>query len=88
MPTMSRVLAMRTTVDITPEQRARLMELAARRGEKGFSKLVRQALDAYLRSQAGEEEKRRRALMLKGALDSREAERLRAATCEIRESWR
>ena len=79
---------MRTTVDITPEQRARLMELAARRGEKGFSKLVQQALDAYLRSQAGEEEKRRRALMLKGALDAREAERLRAATREIRDSWR
>ena len=65
---------MRTTVDISPEQRARLMELAARRGEKGFSKLVQQALDAYLKSQAGEEDKRRRALMLKGALDSREAE--------------
>jgi len=85
---MSRVLDMRTTVDITPEQRARLMELAARRGEKGVSELVQQALDAYLRSQAGEEEKRRRSLMLKGAPDSREAERLRAATCQIRESWR
>jgi len=85
MPSM---LSMRTTVEISPEQRARLMELAARRGEKGFSKLVQQALDAYLRSQAGEEEKRRRALMLKGALDSREAERLRTATREIRESWR
>ncbi|TMA82369.1 MAG: hypothetical protein E6J71_07765 [Deltaproteobacteria bacterium] len=79
---------MRTTVDISPEQRARLMELAARRGEKGFSKLVQQALDAYLKSQAGEEDKRRRALMLKGALDAREAERLRAATREIRDSWR
>jgi len=78
----------RTTVDIRPEQRARLMELAARRGEKGFSKLVQQALDAYLKSQAGEEDKRRRALMLKGALDAREAERLRAATHEIRDSWR
>ena len=79
---------MRTTVEISPEQRARLMELAARRGEKGFSKLVQQALDAYLRSQAGEEDKRRRALMLKGTLDSREAGRLRAATREIREFWR
>jgi predicted transcriptional regulator len=79
---------MRTTIEISPEQRARLMELAARRGEKGFSKLVQQALDAYLRAQAGEEEKRRRALMLKGSLDSREAEGLRAATREIRQSWR
>ena len=79
---------MRTTIEISPEHRARLMELAARRGEKGFSKLVQQALDAYLRSQTGEEEKRRRALMLKGTLDGREAERLREATREIRESWR
>jgi predicted transcriptional regulator len=79
---------MRTTIEISPEHRARLMELAARRGEKGFSKLVKQALDAYLRSQTGEEEKRRRALMLKGALDSRDAERLRETTRQIRESWR
>jgi hypothetical protein len=79
---------MRTTIEISREQRACLMELAARRGEKGFSKLVQQALDAYLRSQTGEQEKRRRALMLKGALDSREAERLRQATREIRKSWR
>jgi hypothetical protein len=79
---------MRTTIEISPEHRARLMELAARRGEKGFSKLVGQALDAYLKSQSGEEEKRQRALMLKGALDRREAERLRGATRKIRESWR
>jgi hypothetical protein len=79
---------MRTTIEISPEQRVRLMELAARRGEKGFSKLVQQALDAYLRAQAGEEEKRRRALMLKGSLNSREAEALRAAAREIRQSWR
>jgi hypothetical protein len=64
------------------------MEMAARRGEKGFSKLVQQALEAYLKAQAGEEEKRRRALMLKGALDSRDAGHLRAATRAIRESWR
>ena len=79
---------MRTTIEITRDQRARLMEMAARRGEKGFSKLVQQALDAYLKAQAGEEEKRRRTLMLKGALDSRDAGQLRAATRAIRESWR
>jgi predicted transcriptional regulator len=88
MPSISGAIEMRTTIEISDEHRARLMELAARRGEKGFSKLVRQALDAYLRSQTGDEEKRRRALMLKGALESREAARLREGTREIRESWR
>jgi len=79
---------MRTTIEITSEQRTRLVEMAARQGEKGFSKLVQRALDAYLKAQVGEEKKRRRALMLKGALEARDADRLRAATREIRESWR
>jgi hypothetical protein len=79
---------MRTTVEITPEQRARLMAMAARRGEKGFSKLVREALDAYLRQASAGAEARRRALMLHGALDADEADGLRAATRAVRESWR
>lgn len=79
---------MRTTVEITPEQRARLMAMAARRGEKGFSKLVQEALDAYLRQATAEAEARRRALMLNGSLDGRESDELRAATRGIRESWR
>lgn len=79
---------MRTTIEITHEQRARLMEMAARKGEKGFSKLVQEAIDAYLKSHDGREDKRRRALMLKGALDAREADGLRTTTRGIRESWR
>ncbi|MFI5365564.1 MAG: hypothetical protein ACHQ4J_08075 [Candidatus Binatia bacterium] len=79
---------MRTTIEITTEQRARLMAMAARRGEKGFSKLVQQALDAFLRAQSRDEDKRRRAVMLKGALSARDADRLRSVTREIRESWR
>ena len=50
---------MRTTVEITSAQRARLLALAARRGDKGFSRLVQEALDAYLGAVAGEEAKRR-----------------------------
>ena len=43
---------MRTTIEIKPEHRAKLLELAARRGTKGFSELVGEALDAYLRAEA------------------------------------
>ena len=39
---------MRTTVEITDAQRAGLLELAARRGEKGFSRLVQEAVEAIL----------------------------------------
>jgi metal-responsive CopG/Arc/MetJ family transcriptional regulator len=82
------IARMRTTVEVTAEQRARLMAMAARRGEKGFSKLVQQALTAFLEEQSGAEEKRRRAAMLKGVLSAHDADRLRAVTRDIRGSWR
>ncbi len=47
-----------------------------------------EALDAYLAGRAGEAEKRRRALMLRGALREEEADGLREATRRLRESWR
>lgn len=42
---------MRTTILLTDEQRAKLIELAAQRGHKGYSKLVQDAVDAYLAEQ-------------------------------------
>ena len=38
----------RTTVEIPDVQRARLLELAVRRGEKGFSRLIQEAVDRLL----------------------------------------
>jgi hypothetical protein len=79
---------MRTTIEIKPEHRAKLLELAARRGQKGFSQLIAEALEAFLKAQTGQSTVRKRALTLRGALDSKEAKGLRAVTAEIRASWR
>ncbi len=79
---------MRTTIEIKPEHRARLLELAARRGEKGFSSVIAEALEAYLDSAAENELRRKRALRLRGKIPAAEAERLRRETAAIRESWR
>jgi hypothetical protein len=78
--------AMRTTIKIKPEHRAKLLELAARRGAKGFSELVGEALEAYLRAEADRDALRRRAVRLKGTLAGREARRLRATAAELRKS--
>ena len=45
---------MRTTIEIKPEHRAKLLELAARRGQKGFSHLIAEALEAFLRAETGQ----------------------------------
>jgi len=44
---------MRTAIEMRPEHRARTLELAANRGEKGFSAVVAEALDFYLVDQKG-----------------------------------
>jgi hypothetical protein len=79
---------MRTTIEIKPEHRAKLLELAARRGAKGFSELVGEALEAYLRAEADREAMRARAVRLRGALPARDARSLRETTVALRNSWR
>ena len=79
---------MRTTIEIKPEHRARLLELAARRGEKGFSSLVAEAIDIYLEDKANGDRLRKRALSLRGKLRHEEAERLRERVAKIRDFWR
>ena len=79
---------MRTTIEIDDEHRSKLLELAARRGEKGFSRIIAQAIESYLKSVKRSESVRREALKLRGAFSPNEADRLRTTTSEIRRSWR
>jgi hypothetical protein len=79
---------MRTTIELRPEHRAKLLELSARRGEKGFSSVIAEAIDTYLGTSAAAERRNRRALRQRGRLSTREAEELRRAVSRIREQWR
>ena len=81
---------MRTTVEITDAQRAKLLQLAASRGEKGFSALVQEAIDLYLRMQT-ERSRRARvkaALSVLGTLGDKDVRELTDATRALRKSWR
>lgn len=78
---------MRTTIQLSDETRARLLELAARRGERGFSSLVEEAVARYL-----DEEEDRQAVIdnaraMRGALGE-EAEDLEASVHRLRARWR
>ena len=79
---------MRTTVEIDDGHRARLVELAARRKEKGFSRIVSEAIEQYLEALDRAAADRRKALKLRGSLSPRQAQRLEAETARIRSSWR
>ena len=79
---------MRTTVELKPEHRAALLSLAARRGLKGFSSVLEEAVDAYLAGERERELRRSELLSLAGSLSPGEAGELRQTTREMRESWR
>jgi predicted transcriptional regulator len=79
---------MRTTIEMKPEHRARVLELAASRGEKGFSGVVADALELYLDAQRSRGDDIKAALALKGSLREDEAAELLARTREIRNDWR
>lgn len=79
---------MRTTIELPNALRARLLEMAARRGEKGFSNLVREAVETYLAGQQAREAARRRAAEALGAMPEDEANRLEASIERLRAQWR
>ena len=79
---------MRTTVEITDAQRAELLKLAAQRGEKGFSSIIREALDLYLRDHRARREAVDNALALQGSFSPRDADALEASVKQLRGRWR
>lgn len=79
---------MRTTIEITDEQRAALLSVAAARGEKGFSGIVREAIDLYLASGRQHAERIGAALQVRGALDAAQADALAARCAALRTEWR
>jgi hypothetical protein len=74
---------MRTTVDLKEEHRALLHAIAARRGWRGYSRVVEEVLEFYLRHHVEAEESRCALLARKGAWSAKEAERIRAAIAEL-----
>jgi hypothetical protein len=79
---------MRTTIEIPDAQRAKLLELAARRGEKGFSSIVQEALAQYFAGEEARIERVRRAIGVLGSLSVEEADRLTRGVRDLRRTWR
>jgi hypothetical protein len=79
---------MRTTVEMKPEHRSALLALAARRGEKGFSSVLAEAIEEYLDEEKTRVQRRKELLSLAGSLSANEAKALRNTATSIRENWR
>ena len=79
---------MRITVEMKPEHRSALLALAARRGKKGLSGVLAEAIEEYLDGERKRMQRRRKFLSLEGSLSSEEADALRSEVKALREYWR
>ncbi|MGH3532625.1 MAG: hypothetical protein ACRDUT_11085 [Mycobacterium sp.] len=77
---------MRTTVEITDEQHRALSAIAQRRGVRGFSALVQEALDGYLANLDADEIDI--LLGLEGVLTESDVQELRSRIDDVRTTWR
>jgi hypothetical protein len=77
---------MRTTVEITDEQHRALSAIAQRRGVRGFSALVQEALDGYLANLNTDEVDL--LLGLEGVLTEFDAREMRSRIKEAKAAWR
>jgi len=79
---------MRTTIELSDQHRAKLLELAAERGEKGFSRIVQEAVDRYLLEQGSRRDRVEQALRLRGSLGKASADALEESVALSRSKWR
>jgi hypothetical protein len=78
--------AVRITIGLDREHRVKLLELAARRGEKDLSAVIAEAIEAYLGDTTAMDRLRKSALALRGKLSKAEAESLRRHVAALRGS--
>ena len=64
------------------------MEVAARRGLKGFSLIVQEAIEQYLEQTASKNERLQAALSVLGTMDTAEADEIEESVQELRGRWR
>jgi hypothetical protein len=78
---------MRTTVEISDRQRGILLSLAAQRGLRCYSEIVREALDQYIAGHTNTPEIKEKVLAMKGGWRQQETEETRLRLQELRERW-
>jgi hypothetical protein len=62
--------------------------MASRRGEKGFSAVLGEAIESYIQGERDREKRRKTFLALAGSISEKDADELRRTTRELRESPR
>jgi hypothetical protein len=73
-------------IEMKPEHHRALLALASRRGHKGISIVLGEAIESFLQGEVQREEGRETLLSLGGSLSKKDGNELRNAARELRKS--
>jgi len=79
---------MRTTIEISDKHRSILLALAAQKGLRGYSSIIKEAWDHYIEDQSKTAEKKRKILKMEKTWNAEETEEFRSNLVELRENWK
>ena len=79
---------MRTTIEVSDKHRSILLALAAQKGLRGYSGIIKEALDYYIEHQSKTAEKKSEILKMEKTWKAEEAEAIRSNLAELRENWK
>ncbi len=79
---------MRATIELPNRLRAAVLAVAARKGYRGYSRVIVEALEFYLAEKEARESGLSKLLMLRGSWSEDEAKSVREGVKEARSNWR
>ncbi len=79
---------MRTTVELSNDHRSALHSLAARRGVRGYSKLIQEAVELYIKETTTKGGSANKLLKMRGTWNKEDARKFQKKLREIRKNWR
>ena len=79
---------MRTTIELSNEHRSSLHSLAARRGLRGYSKLIQEAVDLYIQETTARESDSKHLLKMRGTWNKEDARKFQKKLKGIRKNWK
>ena len=79
---------MRTTIELSNDHRSSLHSLAARRGIRGYSMLIQEAVDLYIKEMTAREGNAKLLLKMRGTWNKDDANAFSKKLREIRRNWK
>jgi len=79
---------MRTTIEVSDKHRSFLLTLAAQKGLRGYSDIIKDALDYYIEYQSKASGKKKQILKMEKSWEKEEAEAIRSNLSELRGNWK